>query len=42
VSFTLRGSERATRSALEALLGDPTIVRYRYTARFDEGGEVVR
>jgi hypothetical protein len=42
VSFTLSGTERATRRALKALLGDPTIVRYRYTARFDEGGEVVR
>jgi hypothetical protein len=42
VLFTLSGTERATRGALEALLGDPTIVRYRYTARFDDGGEVVR
>ncbi len=41
VSFTLRGTQRAIRGALEALLGDPEIVRYRYTARFDEGGEVV-
>jgi len=42
VSFTLRGTERAVRGALEALLSDPAIIRYRYTARFDEGGEIVR
>lgn len=42
VSFTLTGTERATGGALDALLRDPTIVRYRYTARFDDGGEVVR
>jgi hypothetical protein len=42
VSFMLEGTERAARGALEALLGDPTIVRYRYTARFDKAGEVVR
>jgi hypothetical protein len=42
VRFTLTGTERAARRALDALLRDPTIVRYRYTARFDEGGEVVR
>jgi hypothetical protein len=42
VSFTLEGTERAARGALEALLVDPSIVRYRYTARFDRGGGVVR
>ena len=30
------------RAAAVALVADPSLVRYRYTARFDEGGEVVR
>ena len=41
VSFTLTGTQPAASGALDTLIRDPTIVRYRYTARFDEGGEVV-
>lgn len=42
VTFTLSGSERAVRAAAEALVADPSIVRYRYEARFDESGNVVQ
>jgi hypothetical protein len=41
VTFTLAGSEPAVRAAARALAADPALVRYRYTARFDESGEVV-
>ena len=41
VTFTLAGSEAAVRAAALALAADPSIVRYRYTARFDERGGVV-
>jgi hypothetical protein len=41
VTFTLAGSEAAVSAAASALAADPSIVRYRYTARFDEQGEVV-
>lgn len=41
VTFTLAGSEPAVRAAAQALAEDPSVIRYRYTARFDEGGEVV-
>jgi Domain of unknown function (DUF4430) len=41
VTFTLEGSEAAVRAAARALADDPSIVRYRYTARFDEHGRVV-
>jgi Domain of unknown function (DUF4430) len=41
VTFTLAGSEAAVRAAAQALVEDPTVVRYRYTALFDKAGEVV-
>jgi len=41
VTFTLAGSEGAVRAAALALAADPSIVRYRYTARFDEQGAVI-
>jgi len=41
VTFTLSGSLAAVRAAAVALAGDPSLVRYRYTARFDEEGRVV-
>jgi Domain of unknown function (DUF4430) len=41
VMFTLAGSEAAVRAAAGALAEDPSIVRYRYTARFDEQGQVI-
>jgi Domain of unknown function (DUF4430) len=41
VTFTLAGSEAAVEAAALALAADPSIVRYRYTARFDEQGTVV-
>jgi hypothetical protein len=41
VTFRLAGSERAVRAAALALAADPSIVRYRYSARFDESGAVV-
>ena len=41
VTFTLAGSEPAVRAAAQALAEDPAVIRYRYTARFDEAGEVV-
>jgi Domain of unknown function (DUF4430) len=41
VTFTLAGSEKAVRAAARALAADPAAVRYRYTATFDENGEVV-
>jgi hypothetical protein len=40
VTFTLAGSPAAVRAAAQALARDPGIVRYRYTARFDEAGKV--
>jgi hypothetical protein len=40
-TFTLSGSEGAVRAAARALGARPTIIRFRYTARFDETGEVV-
>ena len=41
VEFRLEGSGPAVRAALDALAAAPALVRYRYTARFDEAGEVV-
>jgi Domain of unknown function (DUF4430) len=41
VTFRLAGSPGAVRAAARALARDPSIVRYRYTARFDEQGRVV-
>jgi hypothetical protein len=41
VTFRLTGSEQAVRAAALALAADPAIVRYRYSARFDESGAVV-
>lgn len=41
VTFRLAGSERAVRAAALALAADPAIVRYRYSARFDESGAVI-
>lgn len=41
VTFTLAGSEQAVRAAALALAADPSIVRFRYTARFDGEGRVV-
>jgi hypothetical protein len=41
VTFTLSGSLEAVRAAARALAVDPSIVRYRYSARFDEQGKVV-
>jgi hypothetical protein len=41
VIFTLAGSTAAVRAAAEALADDPSIVRYRYEAEFDETGRVV-
>ncbi len=40
-TFTLSGSEEAVQAAAAALAEDPSIVRYRYTANFDEDGRVV-
>ena len=42
VEFTLAGSLEAVRAATAALARDPRIVRFRYEARFDEQGKVVR
>jgi hypothetical protein len=39
-TFTLAGSLEAVRGAAAALADDPSIVRYRYEARFDESGRV--
>jgi hypothetical protein len=41
VTFTLAGSEAGVEAAALALAADPSIVRYRYSARFDEQGKVV-
>jgi hypothetical protein len=41
VTFTLSGALTAVRAAALALAADPSIVRYRYTARFDGRGRVV-
>jgi hypothetical protein len=41
VTFKLAGSLAAVRAAMTALADDPTILRYRYDAKFDETGEVV-
>ena len=41
VTFTLTGSSAAVAAAAQALARDPSIVRYRYTAQFDEEGRVV-
>jgi hypothetical protein len=41
VTFTLAGSVEAVRAAALALAGDPSIVRRRYAARFDERGRAV-
>jgi hypothetical protein len=41
VSFRLAGPVESVRAAAEALASDPSIVRYRYEARFDASGEVV-
>jgi hypothetical protein len=40
VTFTLSGSLDAVRAAAKALAADPSIVRFRYEARFDDEGEV--
>jgi hypothetical protein len=40
-TFTLAGSLEAVRAAAAALADDPSIVRYRYEARFDESGRVL-
>jgi hypothetical protein len=42
VTFTLSGSEDAVRAAARALAANPAIVRYHYTARFDDAGDVAR
>lgn len=42
VTFTLAGSATAVRAAVEALVADPGLVRFRYEARFDESGALVR
>jgi hypothetical protein len=39
-TFTLAGSEDAVRAALGALVADPSIVRFRYEARFTPDGTV--
>lgn len=41
VTFTLAGSLTGVRAAARALARDPSIVRFRYEARFDESGKVV-
>jgi Domain of unknown function (DUF4430) len=41
VTFTLAGAEPTVRAAARALAEDPSVIRFRYTARFDAGGEVV-
>lgn len=41
VTFRLAGSEAGVRAAALALAADPAIVRYRYSARFDESGAVI-
>jgi hypothetical protein len=41
VIFTLSGAESAVRAAAGALAADPSIVRFRYVARFDGSGGVV-
>ncbi len=41
VTFRLAGSEAAVRAAAATLAADPSSIRYRYTARFDEAGRVV-
>ena len=41
VTFTLAGSAIAVRAAAGALAAKPSIVRYRYEARFDDRGEVI-
>ncbi len=40
VTFTLAGSEAAVRAAALGLAADPSLVRYRYVADFDETGGV--
>jgi hypothetical protein len=42
VTFTLAGSLEAVRAAAAALARDPSVVRFRYEARFDEEGNVLR
>jgi hypothetical protein len=42
VTFTLAGSLTAVRAALAALAEDPSVVRYRYEAAFDDDGQVIR
>lgn len=41
VTFRLAGSLTAVRAAAEVLVSRPSIVRFRYEARFDEQGKVV-
>jgi hypothetical protein len=41
VRFVLAGSRAAVAAAARALVRAPAIIRYRYTARFDEAGRVV-
>ena len=41
VTFTLAGSFNAVRAAARSLAADPSIVRFRYDASFDETGNVV-
>jgi uncharacterized protein DUF4430 len=42
VTFTLAGSEEAVRAAASSLVERPGLVRFRYDARFDEQGGLVR
>jgi hypothetical protein len=41
VTFVLAGNETAVRAAGEALIASPEIVAYRYTATFDDAGQVL-
>ena len=41
VTFTLSGSQKAVARAAEAIAADPSMIRFRYTARFDEQGAIV-
>lgn len=40
VTFVLEGSREAVAAAVAALVADPSIVRHRYVARFDDAGRV--
>jgi hypothetical protein len=41
VTFTLSGSLEAVRAVAEQLVADPELVRFRYTATFDEQGRLI-